>query len=128
MKRIDSKILAIAAIVLAAILFVAVTLVSTVWLNNARVDLTEGKSYSTSDQIKPVFKQIKEPIVVRVYYSAAIGEASSRHAVYYQRVRDLLQQCAKLPDGKIKLEFYNPEPFSDVEDRAVGFGLQGVPL
>jgi ABC-type uncharacterized transport system involved in gliding motility auxiliary subunit len=128
MKRIDPKTLGIAAIVLAAVLFVAVNVISNVWLNNARIDLTQGKAYSTSDQIKPVFKQIKEPIVVRVYYSTAIGEASPRHAVYYQRVRDLLQQYAKLADGKIKLEFYNPEPFSDVEDRAVGFGLQGVPL
>ncbi len=128
MKRIDPKTLGIAAILLAAILFVAVNVISNVWLNNARIDLTEGKSYSTSDQIKPVFKQIKEQIVIRVYYSTAIGDASSRHAVFYQRVRDLLQQYAKLADGKIKLEFYNPQPFSDVEDRAVGFGLQGVPL
>src|SRR3954462_3569086 len=89
MKRIDTKTLGIAAIVLAAVLFVAVNVVANVWLNNARGDLTEGKSYSTSDQIKPVFKQIKEPITVRVYYSTAIGEASPRHAVYYQRVRDL---------------------------------------
>jgi ABC-type uncharacterized transport system involved in gliding motility auxiliary subunit len=30
--------------------------------------------------------------------------------------------------GKIKLEFYDPEPFSDTEDRAMAYGLQGVPL
>ena len=44
------------------------------------------------------------------------------------RLRSLLEQYAKLANGKLKIEFYNPEPFSDVEDRAVGFGLQGVPL
>ena len=32
------------------------------------------------------------------------------------------------PDGKVKLEFYDPEPFSDTEDRALAYGLQGVPL
>ena len=32
------------------------------------------------------------------------------------------------PHGKIRLEVYDPQPFSDDEDRAVAFGLQGVPL
>ena len=128
MSKLNSKTVAAAGIVLAAVLFVAVNLVSGTWLNTARIDLTEGKAYSTSDQIKPVFAHIAEPIVVRVYFSAAIGEASARHAVFYQRVRDLLQQYSKLANGKLKVEYYNPQPFSDVEDRAVGFGLQGIPL
>jgi ABC-type uncharacterized transport system involved in gliding motility auxiliary subunit len=128
MNKLNSKTVAVAGIILAAVAFVAVNVVSGVWLNTARVDLTEGKAYSTSDQIKPVFAHIAEPIVVRVYFSTAIGEASQRHAMFYQRVRDLLQQYAKLAGGKLKVEYYNPQPFSDVEDRAVGFGLQGIPL
>lgn len=128
MNKLNAKSLAIAGLVLAAILFIAVNMVSGAWLNTARLDLTEGKAYSTSDQIKPVFEHIAEPIVVRVYFSSTIAEASTRHAVFYQRVRDLLQQYAKLANGKLKVEYYNPQPFSDVEDRAVGFGLQGVPL
>ncbi len=126
--KLNSKTVAVAGIVLAAILFIAVNVVSGAWLNTARVDLTEGKAYSTSDQIKPVFAHIAEPIIVRVYFSTAVGEASARHAMFYQRVRDLLQQYAKLANGKLKVEYYNPQPFSDVEDRAVGFGLQGIPL
>ncbi|HEY0418236.1 MAG TPA: Gldg family protein, partial [Acetobacteraceae bacterium] len=31
-------------------------------------------------------------------------------------------------NGKIRLEFYDPEPFSQTEDRAVAYGLQGVPI
>jgi ABC-type uncharacterized transport system involved in gliding motility auxiliary subunit len=128
MNRIDSRGLALIAIAVAATLFVAVNVVSNAWLGNARVDVTQGRAYSTSDQIKPVFANIGEPITVRVYYSRAIGDLSPRHAVFYQRVRSLLEQYAKLANGKLIIEFYNPEPFSDVEDRAVGFGLQGVPL
>ncbi len=128
MNRIDSKSLVVIAVIAAAVLFVAVNVVANTWLGNARLDLTEGRAYSTSDQIKPVFANIGEPITVRVYYSRAIGDISPRHAVFYQRVRSLLEQYAKLANGKLVIEFYNPEPFSDVEDRAVGFGLQGVPL
>src|SRR5260370_24000487 len=47
---------------------------------------------------------------------------------YAQRVRELLDQYVAAAHGKIRLEVYNPLPFSDVEDRAVAFGLQGVPL
>ncbi len=47
---------------------------------------------------------------------------------YADRVRELLTTYARDSHGKLKLEFYNPEPFSDVEDRAMAYGLQGVPL
>ncbi|MGE4063640.1 MAG: Gldg family protein [Rhodospirillaceae bacterium] len=128
MNRLDSRTLGIIAVASAAILFIAVNVLSNAWLRNLRVDATEGASFSTSEQIRPLFANIKEPIVVRVYFSESIGRASPRHAEYFQRVRDLLQQYAELANGNLKIELYNPEPFSDVEDRAVGFGLQAVPL
>ena len=37
-------------------------------------------------------------------------------------------EYAAVSDGKVRLEFYDPEPFSDTEDRALAYGLQGVPL
>ncbi|MBM3514758.1 MAG: ABC transporter, partial [Alphaproteobacteria bacterium] len=120
--------LGIAGVAVAAVLFVAVNIVARGFLTSARIDATEGGAFSLSDQIKPVFEGIEEQIVVRVYYSEALGAASPRHAAYYQRVRDLLQQYSTLAGGRLKVEYYNPEPFSDVEDRAVGFGLQAVPL
>ena len=120
--------LAIFSVVVAAVLFLAVNVIANAWFSNTRADFTEGRAYTTSDQIKPVFENISEPIIVRLYYSPGVGEVSQRHGLYYQRVRDLLQQYAKLAKGNITVELYSPEPFSDVEDRAVGFGLQGIPL
>jgi ABC-type uncharacterized transport system involved in gliding motility auxiliary subunit len=128
MQSFNSSRIAVASVVVAAVLFLAVNVMSNAWFSNTRADFTEGHAYTTSDQIKPVFANIVEPITVRLYYSPAVGNVSQRHALYYQRVRDLLQQYAKLANGKIKVELYTPEPFSDVEDRAVGFGLQGIPL
>lgn len=128
MTRIDSRTLGAVVVTAAAILFVSANILSNTWLRTLRIDVTEGASYSTSEQIRPVFEGIKEPIVVRVYFSESVGRASPRHAEHFQRVRDLLQQYSELADGNLKIELYNPEPFSDVEDRAVGFGLQAVPL
>lgn len=128
MNRLDTKSLAIIGVVAAAVLFIAVNILSNTWLRGWRMDLTEGRSYSTSAQLRPLFEGIKEPVVVRLYFSEGVGQASPRYAEYFQRVRDLLQQYAELAGGMLKIEVYNPEPFSDVEDRAVGFGLRPVPL
>jgi ABC-type uncharacterized transport system involved in gliding motility auxiliary subunit len=124
----DRSKLAVAGVAVAAVLFVAVNLLANTALVGVRVDATQGAAYSLSDQVKPVFTGITEPITVRVYFSSALGEASPRHAAYYQRVRDLMQQYSALAAGRLKIEYFNPEPFSDIEDRAVGFGLQAVPL
>src|SRR5262249_292947 len=48
--------------------------------------------------------------------------------VYARRVRELLDQYVASAHGKIRLEVFDPQPFSTVEDQAVAFGLQAVPL
>ncbi|MDG2205087.1 MAG: Gldg family protein, partial [Alphaproteobacteria bacterium] len=47
---------------------------------------------------------------------------------YFDRVRELLEQYVKLANGKLRLQVFNPEPFSDDEDSAVSFGLSGLPI
>ena len=128
MKSMSLSRLATPAVAASAILFISVNIIANFWLDSPRLDATENQIYSTSDQVGPIFAGIQEPIVVRVYFSSRIGEVSPRHALYYQRVRDILKQYRALAGGLLNLEFYDPEPFSDVEDRAVGFGLQAVPL
>lgn len=128
MTNTDKGRLAILAVAVAAVLFVAVNIISQTLLSTARVDVTEGQVFTLSQETVPVFQDIKEPIIVRVYFSQALSEASPRHGVYFQRVRDLLSQYSALSGGMLQVQYFDPEPFSDVEDRAVGFGLQAVPL
>ncbi len=40
----------------------------------------------------------------------------------------MLEEYASASHGKVKVELYDPEPFSDTEDHAVAYGLQGVPV
>jgi ABC-type uncharacterized transport system involved in gliding motility auxiliary subunit len=72
--------------------------------------------------------KIDEPITLRFYYSSRLSDEVPSYGVYAQRVRELLDQYVAAAHGKLRLEVYNPQPFSDTEDRAVAFGLQGVPL
>ncbi|HEX2941970.1 MAG TPA: Gldg family protein, partial [Rhodopila sp.] len=71
---------------------------------------------------------IKEPITLRLFYSRQLGTAVPSYGAYADHVREMLRDYASRSNGKLRLEFYDPEPFSDVEDRAMGYGLQGVPL
>src|SRR5260370_41486388 len=40
----------------------------------------------------------------------------------------MLEEYAALAKGKVRLEVLDPQPFSPTEDRAVAFGMQGVPI
>ena len=117
-----------AALVAGIVLFLAVNVLSNAWLRAGRVDLTENKLYTLSEGTKDILSKIEEPITLRLYFSPKLGRDIPLYANYHQRVRDLLEEYASRSAGKIRLEFYDPAPYSDVEDRAVAYRLQGVPL
>ena len=94
----------------------------------ARLDLTAEHLYTLSPGTLHTLAQIDEPITLRFYYSSRLGDEVPAYGVYAQRVRELLEQYVAAAHGKLRLEIYNPQPFSDVEDQAVAFGLQAVPL
>src|SRR5437763_5478290 len=95
---------------------------------NARLDLTREGLYTLSHGTRQTLARIDEPVTLRFYYSTRLGDSAPAYGVYAQRVRELLDEYVVAARGKLRLETYNPQPFSDVEDRAVAFGLQPVPL
>ena len=112
----------------AVVLFVAVNVIADRSLATKRIDLTQGKLYTLSPGTKATLAKIGEPLVLRFYYSKKLGEEIPSYGVYAQRVREMLGEYAATANGKIDLQELDPQPFSTVEDRAVAFGLQGVPL
>ena len=116
------------ALLLAFITFVAVNVAANLTVLGLRLDLSENKLYTLSDGTRNVLKRIGEPVTIRFYYSERLGQEIPAYASYAQRVRDLLEEYASRSGGKLKLEIYDPKPYTDVEDRAVAYGLQGVPV
>ncbi|MDH5749846.1 MAG: Gldg family protein [Rhodospirillales bacterium] len=116
------------ALVAGAVLLFAVNILSNNVFKSMRIDLTEAKLYTTTEATKNILKSLKEPIDVRLFYSRILGERSPGHATYFARLKELLEQYADLSGGMVKLSILHPEPFSDIEDRAVEFGLKGVPV
>ena len=119
------KILALIPIV---IIFLSVNIIGNTLLTNLRLDVTEDNIFTLSKETLPIFTNIQEPIVVRIYFSKSLSEASPQHGIFFKRIRDILKQYSSISNGMLQVEYFDPEPFSDVEDRAVGFGLQAVPL
>ncbi|WP_445680037.1 GldG family protein [Radicibacter daui] len=119
---------ALAAASLAGVLFVSTQLVSDGLFKGARLDLTQRHLYSLAPATKEVLGKLKDPITLRFFYSKSLGEAAPNYGVYANRVKELLEELAGASDGKIKLEIYDPEPFSAEEDRANAYGLQPVPV
>ncbi len=128
LETIDRSRLAVTGLALSVVLFFAVNIFSNAAFQALRLDLTEGKLFTLSEGTRNVLATIDEPIRLRLYYSKLLGERSPRHATYFERVRELADRYSEISGGKVILEVLNPEPFSDEEDSAIAFGLQGIPL
>ena len=97
-------------------------------LSAPQLDLTQGRIYTLSPGTRHILAGLKEPITLSFFYSRALGAAAPSYAAYEQHVREMLSEYAAASHGMLRIETYNPEPFSETEDRAMADGLQGVPL
>lgn len=113
---------------LIAIGFVATVMLSNNALRSSRIDLTDDGLFTLSQGTRNVLANLDEPLTLRFYFSSRLSREIPQIGIYGQRVQDMLEEFSTESRGKIRLEVYDPEPFSDVEDRAVGFGLKGVPV
>jgi len=116
------------ALALLAVLFVAVNVLVSFTLTSQRLDLTADKLYSLSPATQEVLDAIEEPVTLRLFYSKRLGTQVPGYGIYAERVQDVLREYASRSGGKVVVEIYDPAPFTPVEDRAVSFGLQQIPL
>ena len=108
--------------------FIVAVIVSNQLFKGWRIDLTENSLYTLSDGTKRLLRNIDEPVNLYFYYSdqATAGIPSLRS--YAGRVREMLEEFEDEAGGAIRLSVIDPLPFSEDEDRASQFGLQGVQL
>lgn len=128
LRSADRRTLAIVGLVLAAVLVLALHVFSQLLFRGVQLDLTEDRVYSLSDGTREVLRSVKEPITLRFFISKELVEQSPALNKYAKSAQELLERYVELSNENLKLEIIHPEPFSVEEDRAVGFGLQGVPL
>ena len=95
-------------------------------LSSARADLTAGQVYSISDATRSYLAQIREPLLLRGYFSA---QTHPLLAPLVPRLRDLLQEYALAGEGRVRVELIDPQEHPELEREAnEKFGIRPVPF
>ncbi len=97
-------------------------------LAGRQLDLTQGHIYTFSPGTRAILAGLKDPITLKLFFSSELGTKVPAYGAYADRVRAMLQQYVEAAHGKLRVESFNPQPFSPTEDQALGYGLQGVPV
>ena len=113
---------------LVAVVFVAGVLLISLLFRGWRLDLTQNRLYTLSEGTRAVVSRLEEPVNLYFYFSDDAARDLPQIRTYALRVRELLEEIAAVSGGKVRLEVIDPQPFSEDEDRATGFGLQGIPI
>ena len=112
----------------AVVLFFTVNVLSHVAFRSARFDLTEQRLYTLTEGSRNILQGLDEPVTLRLYLSKKLAVELPGIQGYTNRVLELVQEYEQAAAGNLILHLIDPEPFSEEEDRAVGYGLRGVPL
>ncbi len=91
-----------------------------------RTDLTQGNIYSISESTRQYLSQLKEPLLIRGYFSA---QTHPLLAPLVPRLRDLVQEYEVAGGGKVQVEFVDPLEHPELEQEAgQKYGIRPVPL
>ncbi|MGD8384520.1 MAG: Gldg family protein, partial [Lysobacterales bacterium] len=128
MEQKNRTMYSVATLVLLGVLFVALTILSTVYLKGMRVDLTQHKLYTLSKGTLHILKNMDEPVKFTLYFSEDASRDLPQFRSYARWAEEMLQEFADRSGGKLTLNRVNPEPFSPEEDQAARYGLQAAPV
>lgn len=128
MKRSQQRLLAGSSLLVIAALYLALVVLSGLWLRGLRLDLTENRLYTLTGGTRQLLSRIEEPINLYFFFSeSAAGDLPPLRA-YAARVREMLEEMAARSGGRLHLSVIDPQPFTEAEDRATAFGLRAVPV
>ena len=110
-------------------LFAANFLAANLWLAPvgwARADVTHGQVYSISAATRGYLAQLREPLLIRGYFSARTHPLL---APLVPRLRDLLEEYAVAGQGRVRVEFVDPQAHPELEQEAnEKYGIKPVPF
>ena len=124
----SNKILSGIGLLVGLVALVALNLFSNLTFTGVRIDLTEQGAFTLSEGTINTIEAIDEPVTLRLFLSEQLALENPGVTTFANRVKDMLVEYQRRADGMIRLDIIDPEPFSEDEDRAVGYGLHGIPL
>jgi ABC-type uncharacterized transport system involved in gliding motility auxiliary subunit len=115
-------------LLLIALAFLLFNLISSQFLTRARLDLTEQKLYSITPGTEQIIAALEEPVDLYFFFSDTASKDLVPLRNYARRVEEMLRTYERTAAGRIRLHVIDPQPFSEEEDQAAEYGLQGIPL
>ncbi|MGD9163451.1 MAG: Gldg family protein, partial [Chromatiales bacterium] len=110
-------------------LFAANFLAVNLWLAPVgwvRADMTQGNIYSISEATRSYLAQLREPMLIRGYFSA---QTHPLLAPLVPRLRDLLEEYAVAGEGRVRVEFIDPQQHPELEREAnEKYAIKPVPF
>ncbi|MFW2368880.1 MAG: Gldg family protein [Desulforhopalus sp.] len=110
-------------------LLIANFIIANFWLapmGNLRSDMTQGNIYSISDATRSYLKQIKEPLLIRGYFSP---QTHPLLAPLVPRIRDLLEEYGIAGGDRVRIEFIDPLENPELEQEAgQKYGIRPIPF
>jgi len=110
-------------------LAVANALAANLWLSQVgslRGDVTEGGLFSISDATHAYLDQLREPLLLRGYFSAKTHPLLAPLA---PRMRDLMKEYEVAGRGKVRVEIVDPADDPELEQEAnTKYGIRAVPF
>ncbi|MFC1702406.1 GldG family protein, partial [Pseudomonadota bacterium] len=115
-------------LLLLAILFVTLTILSSMFLQGKRFDLTENGLYTLNEGTRHILQNMEEPVNLYLYFSEDASRDLPQFRSYARWSAEMLEEFVDQSGGKLTLQRIDPAPFSPEEDEAAQYGLQGVPV
>ena len=111
-------------------LVVANVLVANLWLHGAgnwmRWDVTRGDQYSMSDATLHYLQRLREPLLIRGYFST---KTHPLLAPLVPQMQDLLSEYGFAGGDRVRVEIVNPAEDAELEDEANSkYGIRPVPF
>jgi len=110
-------------------LLIANAVAGNLWLGqikSLRVDATEGNQYSISQATRNYLDQLREPLLLRGYFSA---KTHPLLAPLVPQLRDLLEEYEVAGGGRVRVEVIDPVTSPDLEEEAnQKYGIRPVPF
>ncbi len=95
-------------------------------ISSLRADMTTGNIYSISDTTRNYLSQLKEPLLIRGYFSP---QTHPLLAPLVPRLRDLLREYAVAGGKGVHVEFIDPLQHPELEQEAgQKYGIRPVPF
>ena len=109
------------------VVFVSINIILAKIIINKKIDLTQDNLFTLSSNTKNIVKNLNEQIKIQLFFSESLSRDIPQIRDFEKRVRELMISYTKL-SSNIKLETYDPLPFTDIEDLANTYGIQGLQL